>query len=84
MTNAWLIAGIVVVFVGAVATWRSSTAQRWYLRAERIRKPVSLVVGGLIAIVFLASGDPFKTLIGILILAVGSLYAFIERPWERL
>ena len=83
MSVAFLAAIAVIAIIGIIATYRSSMARRWYTRTEQLRKTGSIVIGGLIAIVFLASGDPLRTLIGILLVAVGALYIFIERPWSR-
>lgn len=84
MDIQWIAAIAVIVLVGLISTYRSTTARRFYNRSEQIRKAGSIVVGSLIALVFLASGDPLRILIGILILAVGALYLFIERPWSRI
>lgn len=84
MSSAWLAALVVVILIGILVSWRAATAQRWYDRSEHIRKTASLVVGFLIAIVFLASGDPLRSFIGILLIALGSLYLFVERPWETI
>ena len=82
--DVWVLAGVIVVIVGIIVSTRTKTARRWYHRTETIRKGGSIVVGSLIAVVFLASGDPIRSLIGMLLIAVGALYLFIEEPWRRI
>lgn len=81
--SAWLIALVVVILVGLFVTWRSAAAQRWYDRSERTRKLASIIGGTLIAIVFLASGDPVRSFVGIVLVALVALYLFIEEPWRH-
>ena len=82
--DVWLLAGFIVVIVGIIVSTRTKTARRWYNRTETVRKVGSVIVGTLIAVVFLASGDPMRSLIGILLIAVGALYVFIEEPWRQI
>ena len=84
MQTAWLAALVVALVVGVLVWLRTDTAERWYYRTESARKIGSIVVGVLIAVVFLSSGDPIRSLIGILLVAIGSLYLFIEAPWRRI
>lgn len=79
----WLIAIVVILLIGIIVSTRTRTAQRWYDRTESARKAISVVIGILVAVVFLASGDPIRSIIGIFIIAIGALYLFIERPWDR-